>query len=312
MYIPGWVEDPAAVDEQVDKWESYGMPRTFSQAAPDRMIDSADDAPVFFWKAEEKVLGHLLATWGQLRVGSCVGFGSTRTAQDLMLWEIASGEPEMFPGELCPEVTYGGSRVEVGGGRIRGDGSVGAWAAEFLRRWGIVVRGVYGALDLTKYTETQCRDLGRNGLPTDLENVAKVHPVRSVAPVVSAEEGWAAMGAGKPVFVCSNVGYDSPRDKAGYCVANGRWDHCMGTRGRFVQPDRGRSVVIGNSWLDYLGSANNVIQYVDVDGSIKQIELPAGHFATTYANYDRMVRQKDSFALAGLTGWAKTVVDYTP
>ena len=41
---------------------------------------------------------------------------------------------------LSPEVIYGGSRVEIGGGRIRGDGSIGAWAARWVRDYGVVPR----------------------------------------------------------------------------------------------------------------------------------------------------------------------------
>ena len=78
---------------------------------------------------------------------------------------------------------YGGCRVEVGGGRVRGDGSVGAWAAKFVREYGVVPRGVHGSHDLTGYDERRCREFGGRGVPDDLEAVAREHPVRSVANV---------------------------------------------------------------------------------------------------------------------------------
>ncbi|HEY1186606.1 MAG TPA: hypothetical protein VGE74_03065, partial [Gemmata sp.] len=145
-YATGWVEDKDAVARLMGEWAAAGRPVTLAQAAP-RLIasEASDDAPVFFWLNELKVLGRRLDTWNQGGVGSCVGFGNGREAQDLLLAEIAAGEPEQWPGaEVAPEVIYGGSRVEIGGGGISGDGSVGAWAADWLTKYGVVIRGSYG------------------------------------------------------------------------------------------------------------------------------------------------------------------------
>lgn len=310
----GWVDVPGAVARVHSEWENRGMASRFEDAAPRLMAAGSDDAPVFFWDAEEQVLGRRLPTWNQRRVGSCVGFGYTREAQDLLLWEIASGEPEEWPGfELAPEVTYGGSRYEVGGGRIRGDGSVGAWAADFLMRWGIVVRGVYGNLNLTQYSETTCRQLGAQGLPSDLEAVARVHPIRAAASVRTKEEVWAAIGGGKPVALCSDRGFSTRMDADGYCAPSGEWNHCLGGRGRFVHPRRGRSVVIGNSWDDYMGVGEREVDYINSEGRLAKFRLPPGCFCTTLDVVGTMAAQGDSHALAGLTGWAKTTpVNYTP
>lgn len=310
----GWVNNPNEVAAVTTAWEARGMPSRFEDAAPRLMLAGDDDSPVFFWDAEERVLGRRLDTWNQRQVGSCVGFGSTREAQDLLLWEIASGEPEEWPGfELAPEVTYGGSRVEIGGGRIRGDGSVGAWAAEFLMRFGVVIRGVYGAMNLSQYSESLCRQLGSKGLPTDLEAVAKVHPVRAAAMVKTKEEVWAAVGGGKPVFVCSDRGFSTRMDADGFCSPSGEWNHCMGVRGRFVHPRRGRSNVIGNSWADYMGVGVREVDYIDSNGRPAKFKLPPGCFCTTWDTVGGMAGQGDSFSLAGLTGWNKTSpVDYTP
>ena len=49
------------------------------------------------------------------------------------------------------------------GGRVRGDGSVGAWAARFVSEYGVVERGVVGRHDLRKYDEVLCREFGRLG-----------------------------------------------------------------------------------------------------------------------------------------------------
>lgn len=313
QYGTGWVDDQKAVAATTSLWTKQGLPWEFPRAAPNLMAAGADDAPVFFWQAEERVLGLRLATWNQGGVGSCVGFGNGRGAQDLLLWEIACGEPEIWTGfEVAPEVVYGGSRVEIGGGGIRGDGSIGAWAADWLMRYGVVLRGLYGQLDLTRYVESTCRELGAKGIPLDLENAAKLHPVKAVAMVRTKEEGWAAIGGGKPIAVCSNYGFTMQRDSRGYCAHSGVWNHCIGTRGRFVEPDRGRSVVKGNSWGSYLTDGNDTIRYIDVDGGVKEMKLPPGHFAITWDTWGEMLSQSDSFAMAGLQGWEAQKMDWTP
>lgn len=311
-YATGWKDEPEAVAAMRAAWEARGMPADFSRAAP-HLMQGADDAPVFFWDAEEKLFGAAKPSWNQLQVGSCVGFGTTRMAQDLLLWEIFCGEAEEYPGsDLCPEVTYGGSRVEIGGGSIGGDGSVGAWAYEFGTRFGFVKRGKYGTLDLTSYNERTCRALGNQGLPTDLEAVAKEHPIQAAAFVKTGAEVWAALGAGKPVVVCSNRGFTMQRDSRGYCSRSGTWNHCMGLRGRFVEPDVGPSVVDQNSWGDYLGSANRTIRYVGADGKVYTKDLPQGCFAIKLDVAGEMASQGDTAALAGFRGWQKTRIDLTP
>jgi hypothetical protein len=312
----GWTPDPAAVEKSLDELEAkYGTRPTAANLAP-KIVGAgaaADDAPVFFWQAEEKCVGRRLGTWNQKSVGACVGFGCTRAAQDLLFWEIAAGEAEQYPGtEGCPEATYAGSRVEVGGGRIGGDGSIGAWAAKFLEAWGYVARGKYGTLDLTEYNEARCRSLGDSGLPTALEEIARQHPVKQVAQVTSGADGWKLIGAGKPVAICSNRGFSMQRNKDGTCTPTGQWNHCMTTRGRYVAPNGRKRVVIGNSWGDYLGSENNVIEYVGADGNAARTELPAGHFGCELDVWHGMLAQNDSFAYAGFAGWEAVRIDYNP
>lgn len=304
----GWVDFPEAVAETCAQ---MGV-QPFYAAAPALFVDPAEGA-AFLWKAEEKVLGRKPLPWDQNPVGSCVGFGWTRAAQDCMLVEIASGEPEEYPGaDLAPEVTYGGSRVEVGGGRIRGDGSVGAWAAKWVVEWGVVPRGVYGSLDLTRYDPDTCRRLGAQGVPDQVEQLARQHPVTAVAKVTSGQEGWAALMAGKPIAVCSNRGFSMRLDGDGFCSPQGVWQHCMEFAGAFTHPARGRSVVVRNSWADYLGAGFRPVRYVKADGTEGTFELPPGCFCTTLGVAADMLAQGDSFALAGLKGWEKMKVDWTP
>ncbi len=309
QYGTGWVKDPAAVKRVLNRLQRDGKERTFERAAPLLLRAAADDDPVFYWHAERRVLGSVQPSWDQGSVGSCVGFGYGRAVQDLMLNEIAAGQPERYPGaDLAPEVIYGGSRVEIGGGGIDGDGSVGAWAAEFVKKgnYGVVARGRYGELDLTRYSEAVCRRLGVLGIPDDVEAEARKHPVTEVALLTTAEGLWAAIGSGKGVPVCSMQGFAMRRDRDGFCTQNSRWAHCMEYRGRFVHPRRGRSVVVQNSWGDYLGSANNKFEYRAADGAVRTEELPEGCFCVELNVAARALAEGDTFVLAGFTGWDAT------
>lgn len=312
----GWHWDERASEQTLAAMEEYyGQEPLAATMAPDIVGATATDEPVFFWQAEEKVLGKRLLTWNQLQVGSCVGFGNGRSSQDLMLWEIAAGvdEPEEYPGsEVAPEVIYGGSRVEIGGGRLRGDGSLGAWAAKYLMQYGVVIRGRYDGLDLTKYDEQTCRQLGSQGLPPNLETLARQHPVKAAALVQSGDELWNMIGAGKPVAVCSDRGFAMRRNPDGTCTPSGTWQHCMAHRGRYTTPQGKKRIVIANSWGDYLGSDSNSIEYRTADGQTAKMELPPGHFGVDLEVADGMVSQGDSFALAGLSGWKATRINYNP
>lgn len=317
-HATGWLPRPAAVNALLRRLEAEGKPPTFEDAAPALLaIYGADEAPVFLWDAEAKVLGGVRPSWDQGQVGTCVSFGFGRGTQDLILNEIMTGEPEQWPGaEVATEPIYGGSRVEVGGGGINGDGSVGAWAADWVRKWGILIRKVYSiggrTHDLTRYSESLSRSWGNSGVPNELEPEARLHPVREVALVTTAEGLWAAMGARKPVPVCSGQGFTMQRDRDGYCARSGTWNHCMLYRGRFVHPRRGKSVIEQNSWGSYLGSSNSTVEYVKADGTVGTFTLPDGCFAVELTVAAQALAERDTFALAGMSGWVGPVPPVPP
>lgn len=318
QFATGWKHEPEKTAQKHEEW-AKARPIEFAVLGA-AILAAEDNAPVLLFQGEQKVRGKVTGAWNQKQVGSCVGFGHARGGTDLMLWEIACGvgDPERDPGaDGSPEVIYGGSRVEIGGGQLgNSDGSLGAWAADWLIKFGFVVRGKYGNLDLTTYSESVCRQLGRNGIPADLEGIAKQHPVTSAAVVRNKEEAWSALGAGKPVVPCSNVGFDSPLDSKGFCRPNGSWGHCMDFRGRFVHPDNGRTILCANSWDDYLGDGGKTkVYYVTADGKTDFFYLPTGHFCIAVDKtdaIDRMTQDGDTHALAGLTGWKVERLDYTP
>lgn len=309
----GWQNDPVAAAAMVQEWDSVrGSSSRFESVASNLMEETADDAPALLHYAFKLVRGQLDPAWNQNPAGTCVGFGHTAGAETLLLWEIACGETEEDPGaHLAVEPTYAGSRVEIGGNRINGDGSVGVWAGEWAKRWGFVKRAVYGQYDLRQYSVPYCRQWGStdSGVPAEIEAAAKLHPISDVALVTTAAEGWAALGAGKPIPVCSNAGFESPLDADGFCRQRGSWSHCMLGTGRFKHPRNGRSVVIRNSWADYLQVGWRKVEYIDTDGTTKQFDLPPGYFCTTLSVFGSMLAQRDSVTYAGFSGWKKQTID---
>ena len=185
------------------------------------------------------------------------------------------------------------------------EGSVGAWAAEFAERWGVVKRGVYGNLDLTTYNEARCRSLGSSGVPADVEAEAKLHPVKAKAMVQTGEQGWAALRAGKPVAICSNRGFTTVLN-GGFCEPSGVWNHCMLARGVLLTK-RGRAVPIQNSWGGYLNGERRVEL-----ANGQMLELPEGCFCAAFDVFDSMLRQNDSWAFAGLSGWKANRLTWVP
>jgi len=301
----GWVNDPDAVNAAMPLIEALqGMPVEYGRIARDTLADD-DDRSVFFWDAEQKVLRKVIGSWDQGAVGTCVSFAYARGVQDVMLLQIADGAAEQWPGdEVATEPIYALSRVEVGGGRIRGDGSVGAWAAQAVQKFGVLFRKKYlnGKYDLSTYSEELSRHWGApgKGLPDDLEPFAREHPVKTVALVQTGAELWAALGNKYPTAVCSSVGFKGRPPSDGIMEPRGEWRHAMLYRGRFIHPTKGKCVVIQNSWGKYLGPR---IKVETKDRGT--VELPEGCFAVRLSVAERMLRARDTFALSGVVGFPR-------
>lgn len=305
----GWINDPDAVNAAlVTIAQQQGMPARFSQVAKGLIEAADDDHSVFNFAAEQKVLGKILPSWDQGPIGTCVSFGWGRGCQDLMLIRIAEKtDGETWPGhQVATEPIYGGSRVEIGKGRAgRGDGSVGAWAAQWVQQYGLLFREKYNGVDLTNYSTSLSKTWGRSGVPKELEGLAKEHPVTTVAQIGNSTELWAALGSAYPVPVCSDVGFEGNPPADGIMPPNGTWGHCMLFRGRFVHPTKGKCVIIQNSWGNYLQKRLKV-----ETKDLGEIELPEGCFGATLATADRMVREGDTFAISSLKGFPKKKLDW--
>jgi hypothetical protein len=235
-------------------------------------------------------------------VHNCVahGFGlgvDVLTAVRILMF----GRPELWITKAATEIIYAGSRVEVGGGNLRGDGSMGTWAAEFIRDWGVLLRKAYlsGAYDYTDYSGSLSRTLGKNGVPDDLEPLCREHPVKTCALVQSWEECRDAVANGYPVVMCSNTGFNTTRDREGFLRRTRRpWFHAMLIHGI---DDEGRRPggLVQNSWGENW-----------VDGPTRH-DQPAGSFWADARTIDRAMKQGDSIAISGYVGYPRVEIpDY--
>lgn len=291
FYVPGWEYLP----EEVNNVRMAQPLPTFNLTPANFAADIPDH--VFLWEADRKVLGQVLPPKNQGSVGSCVSFGTNTAIRRTMLTEIMMGDAEEFK-DIVEEVTYGGSRVEIGGGRISGDGSVGGWAAEFVKRWGVVNRGTHGSYDLSAYNESRCRDFGRSGVPSDLESIAKAHPVKNITQVMSWTEAKKALASGYGIAICSNQGFQMKRDAKGICRPSGSWAHCMALDGYFIENGREYGH-IENSW----GADAHT-------GPVGWGEPNTAGFWTDAETIDRMLRQDDSWAFSAVDGFPARKINW--
>jgi hypothetical protein len=138
--------------------------------------------------------------------------------------------------------------VQIGGGRIRGDGSTGVWAAKWSQQYGAVARGKYDGYDLFRYSESTCRKFGSSGCPKSLEPVAKLAPTKSISQVQTVDEAKRALASLYPVTIASDVGFGSRgpyvRNAKGQLRASGVWPHQM----CLIGYDRDSGFFCMNSW----------------------------------------------------------------
>lgn len=280
----GWVYDPESVQAHM----LANMVPSFGDTPAGRAALLAD-GDTLLWEAPRKVTGDVLPARDQGGVGSCVSFAQASVVEHLICVQIASGQRAEYK-DLAQEVIYGGSRVEIGGGRIRGDGSIGAWAAKWVKDYGVVPRGVHGQHDLTKYSESRCRDYGRRGVPDELEAVARESPVKEYAQVRSWQDIERAVSQGYPVNVCSDQGFTMQRDADGFCKPRGTWYHSMAVIG--VRGGKRPGGFILNSWGP---NAHTGPRY--------PADAPTAGFWADADVLDRMAQQGDSFAFSDAVGF---------
>lgn len=292
----GWVDDKSEV-EQV--WATMPTP-FFSAPAP----ENRDQMNHTIFK---DMTGNYHPE-GPQEIGDCVSWGNGNLinyTQVLEAWmqiqelrvsgaddasvNAALEEFRYEYQETATEVIYALSRVEVGGGRIRGDGSVGAWAAKALTDFGTISRKELEKLGVGgRYSGQRARAWGRSGLPNELEPAARQHVIEDMTPVRTWEDlAWHVQNL-RVVAICSNVGFETGgpmtvrRDKDGFSRPRGQWNHCMLVVS--VKMGGRPGGLLCNQWpLD------------SVQGPMGDIEIPKCSWWVDADVLNAMLRQNDSF-----------------
>ena len=232
-------------------------------------------------------------------IGDCVSHGFSLGVDMLMATQIVMmNKPQIWKGFTASEPIYGGSRVEIGH-YSGGDGSTGHWAAEWLSRYGILLRRKYPGWDFRRYNGKTAARLGDLGCPDELEPTAKLHPVRTTAICTSYSEARDCIANGYPVAVCSNVGFGEGhcrRDREGFLKRRAwPWNHCMLFGG--MDDTKRPGLLCFNSWgTDWISGPKR--------------EQPEGTFWVDADTADDMLKQGDSFALSHLVGFPHNPIPY--
>lgn len=256
-----------------------------------------------------EVLRKVAPDWrrGSQGIGDCVSWGAEFACTLLLAQLAAEGRAEFC--EAATEPIYGGCRVEVHGGRPpmgpREEGAAGSWAADWLNKFGVLVRKDYSREtgnpdhDLRKYSPQRARDWqgsgcgGRNDKDA-LDNVARNYPVKDVSQVRTIAEAEAALQAGCPITIASDVGFEGNRDSEGIIRRRGQWPHQMCLAG--VMYLRGEPLFrCVNSW----GKS--------ASGPDPHCDWPAMSDCSWWIvaeDLERILRQEDSFALSKVEGFA--------
>jgi hypothetical protein len=255
---------------------------------------------VLLWKSLEKATGKPYEPHFQL-TGDCVShaYGSgidVLTAIQMYQTLI----PQRWVAFAATEPIYGGGRIQING-RPPAQGMNGVDAARYIQKYGVLLRQKYfnGKYDFRQYDVQKATQLGRQGVPLDLLQMAKLHPVQTIAIVRSWAECRDAIANGYPVIMCSNIGfrYRNGRDKDGFLTPGGTWYHAMLIAGIDDSGKRPSALVI-NSW----GS-----EWVS---GPKRLGQPEGSFWVDASVIDRAMKQGDSIAISGYIGYPVQDLDY--
>lgn len=130
----------------------------------------------------------------------------------------------------------------------------------FLKEYGNLFRRVYGDYDFTKYDYANCDRLLKEGVPDNLLDECKKHPVQTASLVKTWEKARDAIFNLQPVIIGSDVGFSGAvRDRDGFAKpSNKKWYHAWlligitdrGRKGGCLMSSHGKNWVAGPKSYD--------------------------------------------------------------
>lgn len=249
----GWVRDDEAVGIACEEMAAAGLVVGFGDANPALKghwpsLVARGHTGKFLQLAEGRVLQGPARPCAYQRRGTCVGQGTYRAVQDTLYRQIDSGEIGL-PIEVAYEPIYGGSRVNIGKGKIRGDGSIGAWAAQWLAMYGLTPRDNYGSVDLSQPNEDLAVRWGNPGagVPREVIEASKQFPV-AAHQCDTVDDIADALAAGYGVAFCADQVYGDTRDQDGFTTVASRGGHCEELCGVLLTRDGDLAFQRQGSW----------------------------------------------------------------
>ncbi|QDU60017.1 hypothetical protein Pan216_08540 [Planctomycetes bacterium Pan216] len=270
------------------------LPPFFIAGTPQR----SERRRVVLWDYTRQANGGNHLPTHQQEIGDCVSMGAANAVDYLAAMEIVRlGDPERLR-PAFPPYLYGISRVQVGGGRLENsDGSLGIWAADGVRRYGVLAADTPG---VPEYSGAIATTWGkRPGPPEPLIAAASSHLVGTTAQVTTYAAVRDALANGYPITVASTQGFlMRPRVDRGkhWGVPRGRWAHQMCLIGVDDSPERPGCYCL-NSWGP------------DAHGRPAD-DAPPGGFWIDASIVDAMVAQGDSFAFSQFDGFPRQDLDF--
>ena len=277
--LGGWVHSP---DEVARHLATLNRP-TFAEAAP-RLSGAGTGKTTLLYKAFKDVNDGQYIPYVAQQIGDCVSHGFGHGVDLLECVQIAIGHKPQRLVQTATEAVYGMARVDIGGGSIRGDGAIGAWAAKAVSTIGTVSRDLVGP-----YSGQRAKLWGRSGVPDEIKARAGEHKVVTASLVSTYEELEDALANGYPVPVCSNQGFTMTRDEQGFCKPRGVWGHCMLIVG--VRADERPGACIFQSWGP------------DQPAGPLALDQPPNSFWADREVVERMLAMQDSWAISGFDGY---------
>ncbi len=300
------------------RWEDREHTEKFFASQPritmaaSNILAADDDADVDITAKYEATTGRKWNSLNQNPRGFCVGFGNAKMATLALAMMAAFGEVAWPGADVAVEPVYGGMRYEIGKQKHNSslyrsdDGGVGSWAAEWLLEYGLLLKQKYGNVDLSNYSESRCDKYGSSGVPDDIEDDAKIHPMKSMVLIDDADQAWKLLGQFNPLVHCSNQGFAMQRGKDGICRASGSWAHCAGWSGRFTTKSGTRCGRYDNSWDGSEDGSGYLGEPIVIEGKYGPINLNGNQFLVPLDVMQSMIRSgRETYAMEGVAGFAE-------
>lgn len=258
-FRPGWEYDDSKIARAVESMAAAGCQVALSNARPNLKG---------FWKGqvergvtgvyaqdyEEKLLGHWRDTNVQVR-GTCTR-QAMRCLEDTYNAKVQAGLVVGEYAELSCEPAYGYMRHLRWGathpwgcrcGRCP-DGLMGADIAEFVATKGVLKRGVYGDVDLTKSREDLEITWNNTGVPKHI--IESCAPHKMIAhKCANFDEVADCIASLSFASIClPEIFSGSIQDRYGYCEPDGVGGHATAVVGVAISKNNETIFIIQQSW----------------------------------------------------------------